>query len=41
MSFERIEQFYREVLQEPALQQQLQVADCKESFLNIAVELVE
>lgn len=39
MSFEKIEQFYQEVLQEPALQQQLESANSKETFLNIAVEL--
>ena len=39
MSVESIDQFYQEVMQEPALLQQFQSAPDRESLVNIAVEM--
>ncbi|HAA33514.1 MAG TPA: Nif11-like leader peptide family natural product precursor [Cyanobacteria bacterium UBA8553] len=39
MSVKSIEQFYQEVMQEPALLEQFQAAPDQESLVNIAVEV--
>jgi predicted ribosomally synthesized peptide with nif11-like leader len=39
MSFESVNQFYQEVMQEPALLEQFQSAPDQESLVNMAVEV--
>jgi predicted ribosomally synthesized peptide with nif11-like leader len=39
MSVESVNQFYQEVMQEPALLQQFQAAPDRESLVNLAVEV--